>query len=89
MAGKNCTGAVTNNADLIKESRAFCEGLSYRSQGSAVSFPVTDNPHDDLSDAGTAWSIGWVAAENAGTLGQAVNPAAAPCCAVSRGAVSP
>ena len=80
MAGKACVGKAENNSDLIKESRAYCEGISHRAQGTAVAFPITGNPHASLSDAGGAWDRGWTVADDA--AGTTVAATAAPCCAV-------
>ena len=77
---KPCVGKSENNADLIKESRAYCEGISRRAQGTAVAFPITDNPHATLSDAGGAWSRGWTVADDA--AGGVIAATAAPCCAI-------
>ncbi len=79
MAGKNCTGAPTNNADLIKESRAFCEGMYHRSLGPVLSFPITDNPHVATSQAGVAWDAGWTVAND--ITGGIIAASDAPCCA--------
>ncbi len=81
MSGKACTGNQTNNADLIVEAKSFCEGLAHRSQGTAAAFPQTDNPHGPTSDAYFTWLTGWAVANDA--AGGAVDPANAPCCAIS------
>ncbi len=80
MSGKLCTGNQTNNAYLIKESRAFCEGMAHRAQGTAAAFPQTDNPHEVNSDANFAWLAGWTVTND--VAGGVINPANAPCCAV-------
>lgn len=59
MAGKLCSGTPANNAGNKKNSRAFCEGRTYRGQGLSVNFPITDNPHPIESEAGIAWETGW------------------------------
>lgn len=60
MAGKLCTGAVTNNGFLPKESKAFCEGMFFRASGTASAKPITGNPEDGVgSQAETAWDAGW------------------------------
>jgi len=82
---KPCTGAPTNNSDLMRESRAFCEGLSYRAQGNSTNYPFTDNPHAVGSDANTAWSNGWLVTN--GAVGATVDPADAPCCAVPQNTI--
>lgn len=87
MAGKQCTGAATNNAALPHQSRAFCEGLEYRSGGTLVQRPATGNPHDGTgSEAETAWDAGWAAAEAVKGV-SAVAHADAPCCAIPHGTV--
>ena len=83
---KPCVGKSENNSDLMRESRAFCEGISHRAQGTAVGFPITDNPHAPLSDAGGAWSRGWTVGDD--SAGGAINPKDAPCCAVPQGTIS-
>ena len=73
MAGKMCTGAVTNNSYLPKESKAFSEGVHYRAGGTLAGRPVTDNPHVATTSAGVAWIAGWTVADDvapAGTIDQ-------------------
>ena len=66
MAGKMCTGSVGGNAASPHQSRAFCEGVTFRSSGTAAAKPITGNPHDGLgSEAETAWDAGWTAADDA------------------------
>lgn len=81
MAGKLCDGVTTHVQKTIVNSRAFCEGLAHRSSDTAANAPVTDNPHAAASDAGVAWIAGWDLAD--GAAGGPVDPADAPCCAVS------
>jgi len=85
MSGKLCTGAPTNNADLIKESRAYCEAIQYRAQGTGAAFPLSGNPHESGSDAANAWNQGWLLAN--GSAGTTVDPTSAPCCAVPQGII--
>jgi len=80
MAGKFCTGVVTNNNFLPKESKAYCEGMQWRMQGTALQFPITDNPHLADSPAAITWGLGWIVADNAAP--GAITPSDAPCCAV-------
>ena len=80
MAGKMCTGAVTKNSYLPKESKAYSEGIYHRAQGGAVAYPVTDNPHVATSSAGVAWIAGWDLAEAAATT--TITASDAPCVAV-------
>jgi len=82
---KPCTGTQTNSSDLMRESRSFCEGISHRAQGTAVAFPVTDNPHAAASDAGVAWIAGWDLAEAA--AGGTVTASDASCCAVPQNTI--
>lgn len=59
MAGKLCDG---NDASLleVRYSRAYCEGMQYRSGGTAAERPLTGNPYDsDGTEAETAWDAGW------------------------------
>lgn len=74
MAGKLCTGSAQNNigAAHLRSSKAYCEGIAYRAQGTAIAFPITGNPHDGTgSEAETAWDAGWTVANAAapGALG--------------------
>ncbi len=82
---KPCTGNQTGNSDLMRESRAFCEGLQYRAQGTAAAFPQTDNPHGPTSDAYFTWLTGWTVANDA--AGDTIEPSAAPCCAVTQNVI--
>ena len=81
MPGKFCTGAVTNNAYLLVETKAFCEGLNYRAGGTLLGRPKTDNQHAAGSEAAEAWDRGWETADAAAPLGT-ITPSDAPCCAV-------
>jgi len=83
--GKPCVGKKTNNSDLIKEARAFCEGLEWRAGGTFAERPPSANPHDVGSDAEEAWSQGWSVASNAS--GSTIDPADAPCCAVPQNTI--
>jgi len=64
MAGKLCSGAPTNNAGNIKNSKSYCEGAIYRAEGTLVSRPITSNPHESGSEAAISWESGWTYAEN-------------------------
>jgi len=64
MAGKNCTGIQSNNAGNLKNSRAYCEGAKYRAEGTLLTRPPADNPHEVDSEAYDAWDRGWIYAEN-------------------------
>lgn len=81
MPGKLCTGAVTNNAYLPKETKAFSEGVYYRAGGTLLGRPVTDNPHEATSSAGVAWIAGWTVADAVAPAGT-IDQADAPCVAV-------
>ena len=59
MPGKLCTGAVTNNSYMLKESKAFSEGLYYRAGGTLAGRPASANPHVVTTSAGVAWLAGW------------------------------
>ena len=85
MSGKICTGTATNNAGPanLRESKAFCEGMQFRSEGTAVQKPITGNPFDgDGSEAETAWDAGWTVANSA--AGGTISVANQACCSVSR-----
>lgn len=64
MAGQLCSGSALKNAK-VKDSKAYCEGMQWRAQGTALAYPVTDNPHAVESDAYTAWAAGWTFADDA------------------------
>ena len=81
MAGKMCTGAVTGNSYLPRESKAFSEGLYYRAGGTLLGRPVTDNPHVATSSCGVAWIAGWTVADDVAPSA-AVDQADAKCVAV-------
>ena len=85
MAGKMCNGGGRlTSAAKVSPSRAFCEGMLYRSGGTAVQKPKIDNPleGEDL----TAWDSGWDVAEAA--KGGTISAADAGCCAMVGVAVS-
>ncbi len=46
---------VTAHAQKFKVAGAYCEGRTARRQGAAVG----DNPHENPSEAFTAWDAGW------------------------------
>lgn len=75
MPGKLCIGEVTNSGLTVKNSKAFCEGVAARTASA-----TTSNPHAG-GDAADAWDRGVALA--AAAVGGAVDPADAPCCAVS------
>jgi len=83
MSGKLCTGNSENNigAARLSQSKAFCEGVGYRSKGTSVDFPRTGNPHVNGSPDYEAWDAGWMVVE--GQVASPIDPATAPCCAVS------
>ena len=77
-----CNGQDNNSAIQIKDTRAFCEGLTARTASNAAS-----NPHESGSETADSWDRGAaLATAQAGT--GPVDPADAPCCAVS-GATPP
>ena len=89
MAGKICVGSATNNsgASNLRSSKAFCEGLNWRAQGTAAAYPITDNPFDgDGSEAEAAWDAGWTVAN--GAAGGTITASDAPCCAVTAATIS-
>ena len=81
MSGKPCFGSEYANAGAghLRSSKAFCEGMRYRSEGTSIEKPVEDNPHIEDSEAGLAWIAGWDFAE-ASAGGQISTKAT--CCAV-------
>lgn len=81
MAGKMCTGAVTNNSYMLKETKAFSEGLYYRAGGTLLGKPVTDNPHVATTSAGVAWIAGWTVADDVAPAGT-ITASNAPCVAI-------
>ena len=81
MAGKMCTGAVTGNSFLPKESKAFSEGVYYRAGGTLAGRPSSDNPHASGSSAYTAWLAGWTVADDVAPAGT-IDQTDAPCVAV-------
>jgi len=87
MPGKLCFGGVFNNAGAghLSASKAFCEGLAHRAQGTASAFPVTDNPHAAGSEDNTSWAVGWITTN--GAAGGHVSKADAPCCSVPQGVI--
>ena len=88
MAGKMCVGESTNQSYLLKETKAFAEGLLYRATGTAVTHPNTHNPFDgDGTTAEKAWDNGWVIASLASP--DPIDPADAPCVAVPANPVLP
>jgi len=79
MSGKMCTGKPTANAFLPMESKAYCAGGLYRSQGTAALFPVANNPNQPDSPDADAWDRGWNVVDS--QAGGVVDPDAMPCCA--------
>ncbi len=79
MAGRMCTGAVTNQSYLLKETKAFSEGIYYRAGGTFAGRPSSDNPHPADSSAYVAWLAGWQLASDSG--GTTIDPTECPCVA--------
>ena len=88
MAGKICTGIAANNAGAarIGESKAFSEGIYHRAQGTALAFPVTDNPHLSGGPDSLAWIRGWTVANDASP--GAIAQTSAPCVAIPQNAIA-
>ncbi len=80
MSGKLCNGQPNNQSVNLRNSKSFCEGLSFRARGTALAFPVTGNPHEALSPDSLSWIRGWTAADDA--AGGVMLASAATCCAV-------
>ena len=81
MPGKLCTGAASNNAGNLKNSKAYCEGIMYRASGTLLTRPIVSNPHEAGSEAAAAWDLGWTLAE--ANSGGTVDRTEAGCCAVT------
>ena len=83
MAGKLCFGKQLNNAGAgrLTASKAFCEGMSYRSGGTLLGRPAADNPHEAGSLDFLTWDAGWNVADDA--AGGIISKTAYGCCAVS------
>lgn len=84
MPGKLCNGFLEANmgAGRLSTSKAFCEGIQYRSEGTALEKPSADNPHapvDIYNPDFDSWHEGWSVANDA--AGGAMSKDAAPCCA--------
>ena len=88
MPGKLCFGTQFANAGAgrLSASHAFCEGLYWRSQGTAAAFPITDNPHAVGSEDADAWDRGWTVTDSA--AGSTVDPTDAPCCAIPQNTIA-
>ena len=71
-----CDGS-TNNPKL-KESKAYCEGMLYRTTGTLLVSPKANNPHLAGTPEADAWDRGWDAAETAS--GGTITAAIAGCC---------
>lgn len=82
---KLCNGQSNNQAVNIRNSKSFCEGLQFRSQGTAIAFPITGNPHEAGSEDADAWDRGWTVTEAA--AGGTVAATAATCCAVPQNTI--
>ena len=51
-----CDGVATNHQKILKNSRAYCEGVDYRFGGTAIEQPITGNPEDGIgSEAEASW----------------------------------
>ena len=79
MAGKMCTGKNENSSFNPNQSRAYCEGMTYRASGTALEKPVFDNPQPAGSEANAAWTRGWNVAN--GNTGGFISKADLGCCA--------
>jgi len=79
MSGKAYSGQKDNNAGNTQNSRAFCEGLTVRTDTSGST--IGDNPHESGSEAADAWDRGWTVGQAA--AGTTIDPADAPNCAVN------
>ena len=87
MAGKMCSGVTAQNGYLLKETKAFSEGVYYRAGGTLLGRPVTDNPHVATSSAGVAWIAGWTVSDDVAPAGT-ITASDAPCVAVPTNVVT-
>lgn len=86
MSGKLDNGVYEQTADVLL-SKAFCEGMQYRTQGTAVAYPITGCPHLAAdAEAYASWRAGWTVAN--GAAGGALTESEASCCALVGTAVS-
>jgi len=81
MAGKLCQGGIRNNigAARLSGSKSYCEGMAYRSAGTAIAKPKVDNPHMQGSEDSIAWNNGWDLAD--ANTGGTIDRSEAGCCA--------
>ncbi len=88
MSGQLDFGTVLNNAGAarIMAARAFSEGIYWRAQGTAVAFPITDNPLQSGSDENDAWDRGWTVANTASP--SAISQSDAPGVAIPTDAIA-
>ena len=73
---KLCDGTIEN--PTLKESRAFCEGMIYRTTGTENTAPSIDNPHPAGSADGAAWARGWDVANT--LVSSVITDEAGGCC---------
>ena len=79
--GRICVGEVTNSKPRLTSSRAFCEGMAYRADGTLLEKPSTNNPHAAGSEDATAWQKGWALAEH--NKGGSISKDDLGCCAAT------
>jgi len=66
------SGYTVTSADR-RLAQAYCEGMAHRIQGTALAFPITDNPYSDPDgELETAWDAGWNSAN--GDAGGVLDP---------------
>lgn len=88
MAGQRCAGrdaAAPKNAN-VRNTKAFCEGMLYRTTDTAANAPKANNPHPGGSTK-TDWDAGWDIADAA--AGGVLGKADVGCCALNGVAVPP
>lgn len=82
MSGKLCFGSNYANAGAghLQSSKAFCEGMQYRADGTAALKPKASNPLPSSSEAAGAWDRGWDFADDeaGGTI-----DTSATCCQIT------
>ena len=65
MSGKMCDGSSHNSRVEVRETKSYAEGAQHRALGTAIAYPVSDNPHESGSASSIAWIAGWDVAEAA------------------------
>ena len=71
-----------NNAGAarLSNSKAYCEGMLYRTTGNAITASIDGNPHVAGSPDGDAWDRGWTKAQE--SAGGNIPKSDMGCCSV-------